>query len=107
MSTLVPPTAALRRSLEQAARGRAIAKFSNVSCSQCGGEFGAGDRGYSSCTSHLIACRLSGQIDDAQWELHCNDTEGLREEFVAYVGRRSSEVRYERGLVVAQLAGQA
>lgn len=27
-------------------------RFANVSCSQCGGEFGPGDHGYSDCRSH-------------------------------------------------------
>lgn len=28
-------------------------KFENVSCSQCGREFGPGDHGYSHCADHL------------------------------------------------------
>jgi len=30
-------------------------KYENVSCSQCGNDFGAGDHGYSSCQSHREA----------------------------------------------------
>jgi hypothetical protein len=29
-------------------------RFSNVSCSQCGQEFGPGDHGYSHCSDHLM-----------------------------------------------------
>lgn len=31
---------------------RLIAKFGRTYCSQCGGEFGAGDAGYSHCADH-------------------------------------------------------
>jgi len=56
---------------------RHVPRFAQISCSQCGGCFGPGDHGFSSCNSHLIECRLSGQISDAQWEVHFADTPGL------------------------------
>lgn len=34
-------------------------KFPNVSCSQCGGEFGPGDHGFSYCENHKHLPRLS------------------------------------------------
>lgn len=33
-------------------RDLGIARYANVSCSQCGRDFGPGDQGYSSCTDH-------------------------------------------------------
>ncbi len=33
-------------------------KFSRVSCSNCGGQFGPGDHGYSHCESHAGKARL-------------------------------------------------
>lgn len=71
-------------------------------CSQCGGEFRTAKQGFSSCIGHLIECRLSGQISDAQWEQHCGDTEGLREQFAADAARRT-QVRAEHRLVEQQV----
>jgi hypothetical protein len=42
---------ALPKSLVSATAERTY-KFQNVSCSQCGGEFGPGDSGFSHCSSH-------------------------------------------------------
>jgi hypothetical protein len=51
---------------------RVIAKprFANTSCSQCGGEFGPGDHGYSHCENHAGRSTrpMHGTVDADLWD---------------------------------------
>lgn len=38
-------------------------RFANVFCSQCGGEFGPGDHGFSDCVSHRLAKLTEREVD--------------------------------------------
>jgi hypothetical protein len=43
------------------------ARFANTSCSQCGGEFGPGDHGYSHCENHATR-PMHGTVDADLWD---------------------------------------
>lgn len=40
-------------------------KFANVSCSQCGEDFGPGDHGYSHCSDHQLSAEARERIKQA------------------------------------------
>lgn len=39
-------------------------RFENVTCSQCGGDFGPGDSGFSHCEDHWLPLRLLKRIQE-------------------------------------------